>query len=151
MAVISNKTALVHSADSGTTYAQITDTNSNPLCITDYPDLDVDAEPDQVEVTTLCDDAHEFIDGLKNYPEEIEFGMNYTKALYSALTSAIATDETTYAEAGGYWGVYFGDTSGTDGKFTFRATARVVVNGASSGEVRKMTLYLKPRSAISFA
>lgn len=150
MALISNKTALVHSTD-GTTYAQITDANSDVLCAIDYPDLDVDADPDQVETTTLCDEAHEYIDGLKNYPDEIEFGMNYTKAAYTALQTAIASDETAYAEKGGYWGVYFGDTTGTDGKFTFRATARVVVNGAGAGEVRKMTLYLRPRSAINFA
>ena len=39
------------------------------VCIKDFPDLETNVEPDQIETTTLCDEFHEYIDGLKNYGE----------------------------------------------------------------------------------
>ena len=135
----------------GTPLARIdagTGSDHEYLCINEYPDLE-ESQPDQVEVTTLCDEAHRFIDGLANYEDnELAFPFNYTKTLYAKVLDIIDSQD---EDEGDDWGIYFGDETGTDGKFTFKATARVVMNGSSSGEVRTATLYLKRKSAISFA
>lgn len=146
-ALLANKTALVHSSD-GSTYAQIKDASDNPLCINEYPDLG-NEQPDQVEITTLCDDAHEFMDGLKNRPEELGFPCNYTKALYTAVNTVKSSQD---EDEGDYWAVHFGDLTGTDGKVQFRGKiTRIVINGAGNGDVRTMTVYIKPLSDFTIA
>ena len=52
---------LVHSTD-GSSY-------SKAICIKDFPDID-NGQPDQVEITTLCDSEHKNMDGLGNLPDE---------------------------------------------------------------------------------
>lgn len=147
MSLIANKTALMFGTESGgtVTYAQIT-SGSETLCINEYPDLG-NEQPDQIEITTLCDDAHKFMDGLKNLPDELAFPCNYSEVLADLILNSASPDY----KADNYWAVYFGDNTGKDGKFTFKATARLVVNGASSGDLRTMTLYLKPTTEITFA
>lgn len=149
MALLTNKTALMHGTTSSN-LAQITagtGASEEKLCITEYPDL-ANGQPDQVEITTLCDDAHKYMDGLKNYAEEMAFTCNYSKALYEAVEQIVENQD---EDNGDYWGVYFGDTTGTDGKFTFTGKLRLVANGGSNGEVRTMTLYIRPTSDITFA
>ena len=145
MSLIANKTALVYSDTSFANMSQIlvgTSPNEEKLCINEYPDLG-DEQPDQVEITSLCDDTHKFMDGLKNLPEELAFPCNYSKALYEEISKASYKTE-------GFWGVYFGDTSGTDGKIQFKGkVTRVVINGAGNGELRTMTVYIKPMSGFS--
>lgn len=145
MSMIANKTALVYDASAFANMSQITvgtSPNEEKLCINEYPDLG-NEQPDQVETTTLCDDTHKFMDGLKNLPEELPFPCNYSKALYEEMTKA------SY-QAEGYWGIYFGDTSGTDGKIQFNGkVTRVVINGAGNGDLRTMTIYIKPTSGFS--
>ena len=145
MSLIANKTALMYDDTAFSGLAQIvvgTSPNTETLCINEYPDLG-NEQPDQVEITTLCDDTHKFIDGLKNLPEELAFPCNYSKALYEEMIKS------SY-QAEGYWGVYFGDTSGTDGKIQFTGkVTRVVINGAGNGDLRTMTIYIKPTSAFS--
>ena len=146
MALLANKTALVW-ASSGTSLAQIVageGASAETLCINEYPDLG-NEQPDQVEITTLCDDTHEFMDGLKNRPEELAFPCNYSKALFAEINDSKYKSE-------GSWGVYFGDTTGTDGKVTFSGkVTRVVINGAGNGDVRTMTVYIKPTSDFTVA
>ncbi len=142
MALLANKTALVYSDTAYASMAQIvvgTSPSEETLCINEYPDLG-NEQADQVEITTLCDDTHKFMDGLKNLPEELGFPCNYSKALYQEMIKSSYASE-------GYWGVYFGDTSGTDGKIQFKGKiTRVVINGAGNGEARTMTIYIKPLS-----
>ena len=145
MALLSNKTALVYSDTSYANMAQIvvgSGTTEEKLCINEYPDLG-NEQADQVEITTLCDDTHKFMDGLKNLPEELAFPCNFSKALYEEMIDDDYKEE-------GYWGVYFGDTTGTDGKVQFKGkVSRVVINGAGNGDVRTMTIYIKPLSDFS--
>ena len=42
-------------------------------------------EKDQVETTTLCDTAHQYIDGLENLPDELEFTANFDNDLYDVV------------------------------------------------------------------
>lgn len=145
MSLIANKTALMYSDTAYASMGQITvgtSPNEETLCINEYPDLG-NEQPDQVECTSLCDDTHKFIDGLKNLPEELAFPCNYSKALYEEMIKSAYQSEA-------YWGVYFGDTSGTEGKIQFKGkVTRVVINGAGNGELRTMTVYIKPMSSFS--
>ena len=52
------------------------------LCIKSFPDIDPHGNPDQIEVTDLCDEYHKYIDGLENYADELEFTANYDEALF---------------------------------------------------------------------
>jgi len=54
-------------------------------CIKDFPDINPHDEADQIEVTTLCDEYHEYIDGLKNYNEPLEFTLNYDESTFYQL------------------------------------------------------------------
>lgn len=115
--------------------------NTKYLCIKDFPDLD-NGQPDQIEITTLCDDIHKFIDGLDNLPEEISFTCNYDADLYDVV--AALDDEA-------WWGVQIGggdDSEGTYPIWAFKATARMVLVGAGVGDVLEMRLVLTPKSSI---
>ena len=125
---------LVHSTD-GTSYSKV-------ICIKDFPDID-NADSDQVEVTTLCDSDHTYIDGLKNLPDELSFTANYDSTDWATVQGLITTD------AGeGYWGVRIGNAGK---KFLFKATARLVLVGAGVGDALEMRIVLKPKSAITVA
>lgn len=125
---------LVHSTD-GTSYSKV-------ICIKDFPDID-NADPDQVETTTLCDSVHKFIDGLKNLPDELSFTANYDSTDWGTVETLITTD------AGeGYWGVRIGNSGK---KFLFKAIARLVLVGGGVGDVLEMRVVLRPKSVITVA
>lgn len=125
---------LIHSAD-GSSYSKVG-------CIKDFPDLD-NAQKDQVEVTTLCDSEHKNIDGLGNLPDELSFTFNYDSSDWSTIQGLITTDD-----GEGYWGVRIGNAGK---KWTFKATARLVLVGGGVGDALEMRLVLTPKSAISVA
>ena len=56
--------------------------NGVVLCIKSFPDLDPHGNPDQIEVTDLCDEYHKYIDGLKNYADDLEFTANYDETKF---------------------------------------------------------------------
>ena len=58
--------------------------NGTILCIKSFPDIDPNGSPDQIEVTTLCDEYHQYINGLKNYADDLEFTANYDEATFGA-------------------------------------------------------------------
>lgn len=138
MAIASMKVALVHSTD-GKSYSKVS-AETEELCIKSVPDLEVSGNPDQIETTTLCDEAHTYIDGLKTRPETLEFTANYSAALLETLQGL--HDES-------YWGVYFGE-NGANGKVLFSAKCDVRVNGFGVGEVIEMTIILKPTTDFTF-
>lgn len=108
------------------------------LCIKDFPDLD-NADPDQVEITTLCDETHLFMDGLKNLPDELSFTANYDADLWGVVAGYSA-------EA--HWGIQIGESGA---KWTFKATARMVLVGAGVGDALEMRVVLRPKSEITVA
>ena len=125
---------LVHSTD-GTSYTKV-------ICIKDFPDMD-NADSDQVEVTTLCDDIHKFMDGLQNLPDELSFTANYDSTDWGTVQGLITTDN-----GEGYWGLRIGNSGK---KFLFKATARLVLVGGGVGDALEMRIVLKPKSAITVA
>ena len=122
--------------------------DSTTYCIKDFPDLDPHGEPDQVETTTLCDEFHEYIDGLKNYGDALEFTANYDEAVFNTIngygTTAKAVEILLCNGST--------DTTGANGKFSITsAEVSVKLKGAGVGDVLEMVYVIKQKSAITFA
>lgn len=123
----------------GDTYAKLVD-------IKDYPDLG--GSPEMLETTTLSDKMQTFIEGIQQL-DALEFTANYTKNDYETL-KALEGTQTDFA-------VWFGATesqgvltpSGSDGKFSFKGTLSVFVNGGGVNEVVDMTITIAPSTIIT--
>jgi len=116
-------------------------------CIKSFPDIDPHGNPDQVEVTDLCDDYHKNIDGLKNYADDLEFTANYDEAKFNTLnaigTTRKAVDLLLCSSSS--------DETGANGKFSISsAEIAVRLSGAGVGDALEMVIIVKPKSAISF-
>jgi hypothetical protein len=132
--ISSHRVSLMHYA--GSSYTQL-------CCIKDFPDLSTKVEPDQIETTTLCDEYHEFIDGLKNYGDDLEFTANYVKADYDTINALSGTQQ---------FAIYFnsGDSfDGDNGKFYFGGEVSARVSGTGVGEVIEMVISVKIKEALS--
>lgn len=116
-------------------------------CIKDFPDIDPHGEPDQVEVTDLCDEFHQYIDGLKNYADALEFTANYDEAKFGTLHGIGTTQKSVdILLCSGT-----SDETGANGKFSIaNAEISVRLNGAGVGDALEMTIVVKPKSAITF-
>ena len=66
-------------------------------CVKDFPDIDPRGDIDQIEITTLCDEFHQYIDGLKNYADNLEFTANYDEAIFGTLNVQEYNSASTYA------------------------------------------------------
>lgn len=108
------------------------------LCIKDFPDM-TNGEKDQVETTTLCDTAHQYIDGLENLPDELEFTANFDNDLYDVVAGYTS-------EA--WWGIQLGTETGNP-RWILKATARIELVGGGVGDVLEMKVILKPKSTIT--
>ena len=123
----------------GDTYAKLVD-------IKDYPDLG--GSPEMLETTPLSDKMQTFIEGIQQL-DALEFTANYTKNDYETL-KALEGTQTDFA-------VWFGATesqgvltpSGSDGKFSFKGTLSVFVNGGGVNEVVDMTITIAPSTIIT--
>ena len=71
--------------------------NATVLCIKSFPDIDPHGNPDQIEVTDLCSEFHEYIDGLKNYADDLEFTANYDEDKFNAFNVQEYDSTSTYA------------------------------------------------------
>lgn len=117
-------------------------------CIKDFPDVDPHGNPDQVETTSLCDDFHQFVDGLKNFADDLEFTANYDETIFNTLNGFGTTTKTVdillcNSSA---------DETGANGKFSMTsAEIAVRLKGAGVGDVLEMVIVVKPKSAITFA
>lgn len=122
--------------------------DSTVYCIKDFPTIDPHGEPDQVETTTLCDEFHQYVDGLKNYGDPLEFTANYDEAIFNTLngygTTTKAVDVLLCNSSS--------DETGANGKFSMTsAEISVRLNGAGVGDALEMIIVVKPKSAIAFA
>ena len=125
-------------------YDTTTQTYVQVCCIKNFPDLDTKVEPDQVEVTTMCDEYHEYIDGLKNRGDDLEFTANYIKADFDKVSG--------YGDTKKQLAIYFntGDSfDGDNGKFYFGGIVSARVNGAGVGDPVEMTIRVKLKEAVS--
>jgi hypothetical protein len=113
----------------GSTYTKLVD-------IKDFPDIG--GAPEMLETTTLSDSMQTYIPGIQS-SDALEFTANYTKADYEKIV-ALTTEQT--------FAIYFG-TDGAEGKFYFKGTASVRVNGGGVNEVVGMTITIAPSTAIT--
>lgn len=102
----------------------------------EIPDLGGDSEA--VEVTTLADAAHMYIDGILNYGDSLGFKFLYEKEQFEQLQG------TTGAPS---WKVSLPD--GTT--CTFTGSCSVKLDGAGVNAALTYTLSIKPNSAMVWA
>lgn len=137
MATSTISTYLMKSSD-GTTYSKLLD-------IKDYPDMIGD--PNQIQATTLTDDEHWYVPGVKENDGILNFLANYDPTDFTTVKSAEGTEA--------YFAIWFGDNAGTPdghlGKFSFKGFPFVKLNGKGVDEVREMTVGIVPTTKITFA
>ena len=122
---------LSYKSGSGSSFTDLTN-------LQEIPDLGGSA--DSVEVTTLADSAHMYINGLLDYGDSLDFTFLYEKAQFTTLSSLSGTVS---------WKVTLPGTGGMTA--TFDAEASVKLNGVGVNDAITYTLSLKPSSAITFA
>ena len=115
----------------GSTFTDLTN-------LQEIPDLGGSA--DSVEVTTLDDVAHMYINGLLDYGDSLDFTFLYEKTQFTALTALTGSIS---------WKVTLPGTGGLTA--TFDAEPSVKLNGVGVNDAITYTLSLKPSSAIAFA
>ena len=120
-------------------------TYSKLVCVSEIPDLG--AVPEQIDVTTLCDEMRHYIPGVQD-TGALEFKAFYTPEDYTTL-SALKGVDTPYA-------VWFGAGSngqpdGHNGKFSFSGDLRVTVDGGGVNDPVTMTVTIFPSTDITFA
>lgn len=104
----------------------------------EIPDLGGSA--DSVEVTTLADAAHMYINGLKDYGDSLDFTFLYDKTQFTTLNGLSGTTN---------WKVTLPGTGGAT--CTFDAEPSVQLNGVGVNDAITYTLSLKPSSAMTWA
>ena len=122
--------------------------DSTVYCIKSFPDIDAHGNPDQVEITDLCSEFHEYMDGLKNYADDLEFTANYDEDKFQTLNAFGNTRKAVeILLCNGA-----SDATGANGKFSMtEAEIAVRLNGGGVGDVMEMTIVVKPKSEITFA
>lgn len=91
----------------------------------------------KIEVTTLADKGRRYINGIKEYGDEIAYKCNYEKAEFKKVR-ALADGKTHKAEI-----------TYPDGlKITFDAYVAVTLNGAEVDGVHEFTISLTPASEV---
>ena len=139
MAISTISSFLMEGTGSGTlTWAKLID-------IKDYPDLI--APPEQLQATTLSDEQHWYIPGVKDNGGNIEFTCNYTASDFSTISGKEGTESN--------FAIWFGDNAGTpdghNGKFTFKGYIYASKKGGGVNEVSEMTVGIIPTTEISFS
>lgn len=127
MAVITKGIKL--SYGSGDSFTELTNLQEIP---------DLGGEVEAIEVTTLADAAHMYVDGLKSYGDSLAFKFLYEQAQFSTL-NALEDSQT--------WKVELPDGAAC----TFGGTCSVKLDGAGVNAVLTYTLSIKPNSEMVWA
>ena len=139
MAISTIGTYLMEGTGSGTlTWAKLLD-------IKDYPDMV--APPNNLQATTLTDDQHWYVPGVKDNGGNLEFTANYDATTYNTIKGKEGTESN--------FGIWFGDNAGTpdghNGKFTFKGYPYVTLVGKGVDEVAEMKVGIIPTTGITFS
>ena len=102
----------------------------------EIPDLGGEAE--SVEVTTLADEAHMYINGILNYGDSLAFKFLYEKAQFTELNGL---------EGDQQWKVELPDGAAC----TFKGACSVKMDGAGVNAALTYTLSVKPSTAMAWA
>ena len=102
----------------------------------EIPELGGEAEA--IEITTLADPAHMYMDGILNYGDSLAFKFLYEKEQFATLTAATGTKE---------WKVELPDAS----TCSFNGTCSVKLDGVGVNAALTYTLAVKPSSEMIWA
>lgn len=124
-------------SSSSSSYTDLTD-------LQEIPELGGVAE--SIEITTLDDDAHMYMNGIKNFGDSLNFTFLYKPAQFATLDGM--NDGTSYQ-----WKVSIPDGEGgaIDTVCTFSGTCSVSLAGAGVNAALTYTLAIKPDSSMVFA
>lgn len=122
---------LSYKSGSSSSYTDLTNLQEIP---------DIGGSADSVEVTTLDDAAHMYINGLLDYGDSLDFTFLYDKAQFNTLSGLTGSVN---------WKVTLPGTSGLTATFSGEPSARL--NGVGVNDAVTYTLSIKPDSAIAFA
>ena len=108
----------------------------------EIPDLGGTAE--SIEITTLADDAHMYMNGIKSYGDSLDFKFLYEPTQFNTL-AALAGDID--------WKVSLPDglNGAIDTTCTFKGTASVKIDSVGVNSAMTYTLSIKPTSSMVFA
>ena len=122
---------LSYKASGGSSFTDLTNLQEIP---------DIGGNADSVEVTTLDDTAHRYINGLLDYGDSIDFTFLYDKTQFTTLNGLSGTNT---------WKVTLPGTNGLTA--TFDGEPSVKLNGVGVNDAITYTLSVKPSSGITFA
>lgn len=129
MGVLSKGITLSYKTSSGGEFTPLTNLQEIP---------DLGGETEAIEITTLADEAHVYMDGIKNYGDSIAFKFLYDKTQFETLTGLTGTL---------IWKVTLPDTT----TCTFSGTCSVKLDGAGVNAALGYTLSIKPSTAMAWA
>ena len=132
-------TYLMTSSD-GSTWTKLID-------IKDFPDLG--SAPPSLDITTLSDSMHRYINDIQDTGGSLQFTANYTYAGFSALKAVEGVEK--------HYAVWFGaevvssslTPTGVYGQFTFKGELSVWKKGAGVGAVQEMGIAIAPTTEIT--
>lgn len=122
---------LSYKSGSSSSYTDLTNLQEIP---------DIGGSADSVEVTTLDDAAHMYINGLLDYGDSLDFTFLYDKTQFNTLAGLTGSIN---------WKVTLPGTGGLTAAFTGESSVRL--NGVGVNDAVTYTLSIKPDSAITFA
>ena len=129
MGVLSKGITLSYKTSSAGEFTQLTNLQEIP---------DLGGETEAIEITTLADEAHVYMDGIKNYGDSIAFKFLYDKTQFETLIGLTGTIN---------WKVTLPDTTAC----TFSGTCSVKLDGAGVNAALGYTLSIKPSTAMAWA
>ena len=99
---------------------------------------DLGGEVEAIEITTLADAAHMYIDGIKNYGDSLEFKFLYEDEQFKTLNALVDSQE---------WKVSLPDGA----TCSFGGTCSVRLDGVGINAALTYTLAIKPNSEMVWA
>ena len=108
----------------------------------EIPDLGGTAE--SIEITTLADDAHMYMNGIKTYGDSLDFKFLYEPTQFNTLAALAGDIE---------WKVSLpdGENGAIDTTCSFKGTASVKIDSVGVNTAMTYTLSIKPTSSMVFA
>ena len=122
---------LSYKASGGNSFTDLTNLQEIP---------DIGGSADSVEVTTLDDAAHMYINGLLDYGDSLDFTFLYDKTQFTALNALTGTVS---------WKITLPGTSALTASFDGEPSVKL--NGVGVNDAITYTLSVKPSTAITFA
>ena len=122
---------LSYKASGGNSFTDLTNLQEIP---------DIGGSADSVEVTTLDDAAHMYINGLLDYGDSLDFTFLYDKTQFTALNALTGTTS---------WKVTLPGTSALTASFDGESSVKL--NSVGVNDAITYTLSVKPSTAITFA